>query len=536
MGEIILQWWEEAKNKYNIVLDKSLEIAKSCCRNEDDTATQIVENYLKKDNKLFKYFGAQQKDLRMLVFRDKNNSEEVTYNEWCLHLWGRRIYSFLSIFTRGLYCATECENILDHKVDRKILKVLSKKCKILEDVFKPKPRTFNAMQSLEERGDIANFHITYLDPKLFSALMFWQRMKKQSRENDDNKKRLAIILGIIEREVSRYTRDGQIKIKALADESTLWWGIRVLLEEKKNEFKIGRNKKGYKGALQICLNLIESDKHEIPRYPEKNFVMTEATWEIHGEFRTRLLISMNCVQILQSLPSDLKEEACSNFFPFIEEQILYAVKSPDNIFQHIYFNGVFLEAIKPYLIIGSTVRKKDNSDTEVQDAKPESLRYDNIVDRCYKIGVEMERHKRSYKNRKEEDLRDYFIIALSPHYQSVTGETENKEGKTDILIRNDGKNLFLAECKIWRGKKTFYAAYNQLTKKYTTWRDKIAIIFFVHNKDMTSVLKQIQKAIKSKAVKDSFEELSEGSFKAKFFLNGPKNNKVKIAILCFHFP
>jgi hypothetical protein len=35
------------------------------------------------------------------------------------------------------------------------------------------------------------------------------------------------------------------------------------------------------------------------------------------------------------------------------------------------------------------------------------------------------------------------------------GETFNFDGKTDILIRKDGKNVFIAECKFWKGEKAF---------------------------------------------------------------------------------
>ncbi len=528
MNETSFNWREEAKNKYNWVLAKSLDIAKSVSKNEDDNSTQIVANCLKKDNKLFKYFGAEQKDVKALSFKEKDYGEEVTYNEWCLHLWGRRIYSFLSIFTRGLLCAKECESLLEHKVDNKTLSVLSKKCRILEDAFKPKPRIFSPMQSLEERRDIANFHVTYLDPKLFSALMFWQKLKKHDQEVTNNKKERKLILEIIRREVSRYTKKGTKKIESLADESTLWWGIRTLIEETRDEFKIG-NYERYEGALQICLNLIESNTYGTPKYPDKNVVMTEATWEIHGEFRTRLLAAMNCVEILQCLPEKLQKKASPRFLSFIEEQILYAIKSPEKRFQHMYFLGVFLEAIKPYLLMGATARKKRES---------AGLGYDDIVDLFYRIGVEMERHESTYKDRNEQQLRDSFITALSPNFPSVTGETINKKGKTDILIRSNGQNLFIAECKIWYGAKTFREAFEQLTNKYLTSRDReAAIIIFVLKKNMDTILKQIKDSVyKHEYIKGKLEETARGLFKASFRLPHSSIDQTRIAILCFHFP
>jgi hypothetical protein len=42
------------------------------------------------------------------------------------------------------------------------------------------------------------------------------------------------------------------------------------------------------------------------------------------------------------------------------------------------------------------------------------------------------------------------------------GETFNFEGKTDILIRVEALNVFIAECKLWKGEKQFLATIDQL--------------------------------------------------------------------------
>jgi hypothetical protein len=43
-------------------------------------------------------------------------------------------------------------------------------------------------------------------------------------------------------------------------------------------------------------------------------------------------------------------------------------------------------------------------------------------------------------------------------------------GKTDILIRDNDKNIFIAECKFWGGPKLFKETIDQLLG-YTSWRD-----------------------------------------------------------------
>jgi hypothetical protein len=74
----------------------------------------------------------------------------------------------------------------------------------------------------------------------------------------------------------------------------------------------------------------------------------------------------------------------------------------------------------------------------------------------------------------------------------VTGETFNKEGKTDIIVKWRDKNLFIAECKRWKGPESLREALDQLLGKYALWRDtKTAILLFSERKDFGRVVKQI---------------------------------------------
>ena len=79
----------------------------------------------------------------------------------------------------------------------------------------------------------------------------------------------------------------------------------------------------------------------------------------------------------------------------------------------------------------------------------------------------------------EEDLRTHFLIQLNGWYEGqATGETFNLSGKTDIIIRDRDRNVFIAECKFWRGSKSLSEAIDQLLG-YTSWRDtKTAIVLF----------------------------------------------------------
>jgi hypothetical protein len=93
---------------------------------------------------------------------------------------------------------------------------------------------------------------------------------------------------------------------------------------------------------------------------------------------------------------------------------------------------------------------------------------------------------------KEEDLRTHFLVMLNAHYEGqATGETFNCEGKTDILIRENGRNVFIAECKFWKGPDGLVKTIDQLLG-YTSWRDtKTAIILFNRSKNFSGVLEKI---------------------------------------------
>jgi len=53
----------------------------------------------------------------------------------------------------------------------------------------------------------------------------------------------------------------------------------------------------------------------------------------------------------------------------------------------------------------------------------------------------------------EEDLRWQILVMLNSHYEGrATGETFNCQGKTDVLIRDGDRNVFIAECALWKGE------------------------------------------------------------------------------------
>ena len=128
---------------------------------------------------------------------------------------------------------------------------------------------------------------------------------------------------------------------------------------------------------------------------------------------------------------------------------------------------------------------------------PEEFEY--ILHILYSMAVVIERSPSSFASIQEEAIRDHFLIQLNGHYEGgATGETFNAAGKTDILIRAGNRNVFIAECKFWRGPKAFTEAIDQLMS-YLTWRDsKCALLIFNRNKDSSAVRDKMHEVMQAR--------------------------------------
>lgn len=174
---------------------------------------------------------------------------------------------------------------------------------------------------------------------------------------------------------------------------------------------------------------------------------------------------------------------------------------------------------------------------KAEPALDESM-YQEILLAIHETGRVFERLPSTYADKGEETLRDHLILQLEPRFEgSTTGETFNKAGKTDILIRCEKKNVFVAECKFWRGQKQHFETIDQILS-YLTWRDsKTAIIYFVDTKDVSTAIRSIEENTPQHPCFMAFKGLKEGSwFSYEFHLSGDPGRPLQLAILCFHIP
>lgn len=164
--------------------------------------------------------------------------------------------------------------------------------------------------------------------------------------------------------------------------------------------------------------------------------------------------------------------------------------------------------------------------------------YHAILTVIHDVGVMFERMPSTYTEKGEEDLRDHMLMNLEARFEgSATGETFNKSGKTDILLRHENSNVFIGECKFWKGKKGYLETISQLLE-YLTWRDsKAAVIMFVRTKDFTSVLNTVKNETPNHSNYLGYVgERAESWYNYRFHINGDVNREVKLAVMLYHIP
>ncbi len=167
--------------------------------------------------------------------------------------------------------------------------------------------------------------------------------------------------------------------------------------------------------------------------------------------------------------------------------------------------------------------------------------YFEILDRIIQLGINLEKHPKLVKSLDEEGIRDYFLPHLNSisKSHSVTGETFNKKGRTDILIQdNNGYNVFIAECKLWKGPLYLQKAIDQLLERYVTWRDeKTALLVF--NKEVSGFSDVINKG--TEAVRNHsnclnlIKQRKETSFSYLFKHYEDPEKKIYLELVLFNF-
>lgn len=174
--------------------------------------------------------------------------------------------------------------------------------------------------------------------------------------------------------------------------------------------------------------------------------------------------------------------------------------------------------------------------------KPEPVldeaNYQHILKVIENMTHVMERSPTAFAEMGEEDIRQHFLVQLNGHFEGqATGETFNHQGKTDILIRSQDRNIFIAECKFWRGEKAFAETIDQVLG-YLSWRDmKAAIVLFNRNKGFSEVLTKIRGSADAHANRKRGPDV-QSETRLRYVFGNPRDSsrEIILTIMAFDVP
>jgi hypothetical protein len=164
--------------------------------------------------------------------------------------------------------------------------------------------------------------------------------------------------------------------------------------------------------------------------------------------------------------------------------------------------------------------------------------YQHILSVLRSMSMVIERNPHAFASLDEEAIRTHFLLQLNGHYEgSATGETFNASGKTDILIRVEDRNIFIAECKFWRGPKGFSEAVDQLLG-YLSWRDsKCALLIFNKTKDSSAVRSKMHEVMEARPeYRKTVSHDRNGDSRYVFVKETDPGREITITTQLFDFP
>ena len=174
----------------------------------------------------------------------------------------------------------------------------------------------------------------------------------------------------------------------------------------------------------------------------------------------------------------------------------------------------------------------------IQEPVMEQKVYEHILGVLSSMALVIERSPSSFLSLDEEAIRTHCLIQLNGHCEGLaTGETFNSSGKTDILVRVGDRNVFIAECKIWRGPKSFGDAVDQLLS-YLSWRDsKCALLIFNRQKDSSAVRRKMHEIMVARNdQRRILEQDPNGDSRYVFVKPSDPGREIQITTMLFDVP
>jgi hypothetical protein len=151
----------------------------------------------------------------------------------------------------------------------------------------------------------------------------------------------------------------------------------------------------------------------------------------------------------------------------------------------------------------------------------------------------LERNPTTVAKLGEEDIRNQILIGLNATFEGqAAGEVFNGNGKTDILVREGGANVFIAECKIWSGPKAITEALDEQLLRYLVWRDtKGAFLLFIKEGNPSEIIRKAAERISEhpqckRALSPEDDERHDFVFEA----TNDSSREIRLAFIPFVLP
>ena len=163
--------------------------------------------------------------------------------------------------------------------------------------------------------------------------------------------------------------------------------------------------------------------------------------------------------------------------------------------------------------------------------------YEHILQVVRRQGDAMQRAPQPYVDMREEDLRHVLLSTLNTHYAGkVAAEAFNGNGKTDILVRDGERAVFIAECKRWTGAKALAEALDQLLG-YSTWHDtKLALVVFVDRADLQDIRAKAATSLSEHTAVQTLNPNSSGELHATLRFGDEEERRADLTVVFIHLP